>query len=154
MRISAQSPIAVQIGAFRSVAQNNSPSFVSQILRFSGCLASFRPFFLTSIALVCFSLVSVFSVKAALFRLPLANDSPVHYYFDRNRGSGTPTAWNGSTDTYSNHNGTDFTGIAGDLRGATVFAAVGGILIESVDLYGDGSLQETTHPNGNYVRIY
>ena len=96
------------------------------------------------------------SAPGIRFSIPLASDSPSHYYFDRNPASGAVLAWNGiTTDSmpggaYDGHRGTDFVGLA---RNTSVYAAAGGILIEKDDGHSDGSLNETAFPNGNFVRI-
>jgi hypothetical protein len=81
------------------------------------------------------------------FRLPLASDTSVHYYFDRNPAAGAALAWNGSTtQTYDGHRGTDF---SGGPRGRPVYAIAPGILIAKDDGHPDFG----GPPNGNYVRI-
>src|SRR3954471_16857895 len=81
-----------------------------------------------------------------LFRLPLAVDTTTHYYFDRNAASGVATAWNGTSQTYDGHTGTDF---SGGPRGKAIYAAADGILVTVVDGFGD--FEGTA--NGNYVKI-
>ncbi len=81
------------------------------------------------------------------FRLPLSSDTAVHYYYDRNESAPGSLAWNGSSSqTYNDHNGTDF---SGGPRGRPVHAAAPGILIAKDDGHGDGA----GPGNGNYVRI-
>ena len=80
------------------------------------------------------------------FRLPLATDTTTHYYFDRNTASGSTLAWNGTTQTYDGHTGTDF---SGGPRGRAIYAAAGGYIVTKVDGFGD---QEGT-ANGNYVKL-
>lgn len=90
------------------------------------------------------------------FTLPIAGDSPDHRYFDRNPANGSVLAWNGVTtdnqpdSAYDGHRGTDFSGLP---RNTPVYAAAGGTLMEKFDGLPDGSLNETTNPNGNFVRI-
>ena len=79
------------------------------------------------------------------FRLPLATDTSVHYYYDRDDTTAA-TAWNGTSQTYDGHHGTDF---SGGPRGKPVYAAADGILIATVDGFPD----QGGTANGNYVRI-
>jgi hypothetical protein len=81
-----------------------------------------------------------------LFRLPLAADTTKHFYFDRDPATGVATAWNGTSNTYDGHTGSDFSSI---LRNTPIYAAADGILVTVVDGYGD--MQGTA--NGNYVKI-
>src|SRR4051812_13467255 len=93
------------------------------------------------VQLLCAGLIgaAVFAVPTAqaspLFRLPLATDTAVHYYYDDNRASGPISDWKCGTSTYDNHNGTDF---SGGPRGTSIFAAASGTLKEKVDGFGDG----------------
>ena len=80
------------------------------------------------------------------FRLPLSSDTTTHFYFDRNEASGAATAWNGTSQTYDGHRGTDY---SGGPRGRPVFAAAPGVLIAK----DDGHPDMGGPPNGNYVRI-
>ncbi len=80
-----------------------------------------------------FAASSAFS--SPLFRLPLAVDTSVHYYYDDNRNSGSLTDWKCGGETYDNHNGTDF---SGGPRGTAIYAGAVGTLKEKVDGFGDG----------------
>lgn len=80
------------------------------------------------------------------FRLPLSSDTSVHFYYDRNESAPGAVAWNGTSQSYNDHNGTDF---SGGPRGRPVYAAAPGILIAKDDGWGDGA----GPGNGNYVRI-
>lgn len=86
------------------------------------------------------------AAENVLFRLPLSSDTDVHYYFDRNGSAPGSLAWNGTTQSYDGHQGTDF---SGGPRGRPVFAAAPGILIGKDDGHPDFG----GPPNGNYVRI-
>lgn len=81
-----------------------------------------------------------------LFRLPLSSDTAVHYYFDRNGSAPGSLAWNGTSQSYDGHQGTDF---SGGPRGRPVYAAAPGILIGKDDGHPDFG----GPANGNYVRI-
>jgi murein DD-endopeptidase MepM/ murein hydrolase activator NlpD len=80
-----------------------------------------------------------------LFRLPLSSDTSVHYYFDRDPGPGV-LAWNGTTQSYNGHRGTDY---SGGPRNRPVYAIAPGILIAKDDGHPDFG----GPANGNYVRI-
>ena len=80
------------------------------------------------------------------FRLPLASDTSTHFYYDRNESAPGAVAWNGTSQSYDNHNGTDY---SGGPRGRPVFAAATGVLIAKDDGHPDFG----GPPNGNYVRI-
>ncbi|HRK31281.1 MAG TPA: peptidoglycan DD-metalloendopeptidase family protein [Tepidisphaeraceae bacterium] len=80
------------------------------------------------------------------FRLPLAVDTSVHFYYDRNEAAAGAVAWNGTSQSYNNHRGTDY---SGGPRGRPVFAAAPGILIGKDDGWGDGQ----GPGNGNFARI-
>src|SRR6476660_931842 len=77
------------------------------------------------------------------FRLPLAQDTTTHYYFDRDPTTAAH-AWDGSTNTYDGHTGSDF---SGGPRGKPIYAAADGILTAVVDGFGDFA----GTANGNYV---
>lgn len=86
--------------------------------------------------LVVLGLLTAISANAGpLFRLPLAVDTSVHYFYDDNRSSGVSVDWNCGGSTYDNHNGTDF---SGGPRGTAIYAAAVGTLKEKVDGFGDG----------------
>ena len=81
------------------------------------------------------------------FRLPLSSDTTTHYYFDRDPTAGD-VAWNGTSQSYNGHKGTDF---SGGPRGRAVFAMANGVLIAKVDGLPDND--GTATGNGNYVRL-
>jgi murein DD-endopeptidase MepM/ murein hydrolase activator NlpD len=83
------------------------------------------------IAMVAGFLTAIPSNASPLFRLPLAANTAVHYYYDH----GGVTDWKCGGETYSGHNGTDF---SGGPRGTSIYAAANGSLRERVDGYGDG----------------
>ncbi len=107
---------------------------------------------LFSIGLAAAALVAVTSAQASpLFRLPLATDTSVHYYYDDNRSSGPLTDWKCGSETYDNHNGTDF---SGGPRGKTIYAGASGTLKEKVDGFGDGYVGSSDGGGaGNHVVI-
>src|SRR5690242_16745715 len=78
---------------------------------------------------ICFAAVAI--QAGPLFRLPLASNTSVHFYLDH----GNVTDWKCGGETYSGHNGTDF---SGGPRGTPIYAAAVGTLIEKVDGFGDG----------------
>ena len=80
------------------------------------------------------------------FRLPLSSDTSTHFYYDRNESAPGAVAWNGMSQSYNDHNGTDY---SGGPRGRAVFAAAPGVLIAKDDGHPDFG----GPPNGNYVRI-
>lgn len=80
------------------------------------------------------------------FRLPLSSDTTTHYYFDRNESAPGALAWNGTSQSYDGHTGSDY---SGGPRGRPVFAAAPGILIGKEDGHPDFG----GPANGNYVRI-
>ena len=84
--------------------------------------------------------------EAILLRLPLAADTTTHYYFDRNGSASGSLAWNGTSQSYNGHTGTDY---SGGPRSKPVYAAAGGILVAKVD--GHGDFEGTA--NGNYVKL-
>jgi murein DD-endopeptidase MepM/ murein hydrolase activator NlpD len=69
------------------------------------------------------------------FRLPLAADSPRHYYYDHTQAGNGLQAWNCSAETYDDHNGTDYSGLA---RGTPIYAGAGGTIYRKADGFGDG----------------
>ena len=105
---------------------------------------------LFSIGLTAAALLAVTSAQASpLFRLPLAVDTSVHYYYDDNRSSGVMTDWKCGSSTYDNHNGTDF---SGGPRGTAIYAGANGTLKEKVDGFGDGYVGSTDGGGaGNHV---
>jgi hypothetical protein len=80
------------------------------------------------------------------FRLPLSSDTTTHFYYDRNESAPGSLAWNGTSQSYDGHTGTDF---SGGPRGRPVYAAAPGILIGK----DDGHPDQGGPANGNYVRI-
>lgn len=89
--------------------------------------------------------------SSPLFRLPLAVDTSVHYYYDDNRSSGSMTDWKCGSSTYDNHSGTDF---SGGPRGTAIYAGAVGTLKEKVDGFGDGYVGSSDGGGaGNHVVI-
>jgi len=86
--------------------------------------------------------------QPVLFRLPLAEDSPAHWYFDHDPSGGT-LDWDCGQQTYDGHRGTDYSRIA---RGTPVYAAADGYLAEKDDGHPDGH-PNYWRPNGNFVRL-
>ena len=76
-------------------------------------------------------LVTAWPVRATLFRLPIAVNTSVHYYYDH----GNVTDWKCGGETYSGHRGTDF---SGGPRGKPIYAGAVGTLNYRIDGYGDG----------------
>ncbi|MDB6125519.1 MAG: Peptidase, family [Pedosphaera sp.] len=81
------------------------------------------------------------------FRLPLAANTAVHYYYDH----GGVTDWKCGGETYSGHRGTDF---SGGPRGKAIFAGASGTLGYKIDGFGDGFAGSTDGGGfGNHVRL-
>lgn len=96
-------------------------------------------------------LVTVFeSAAATKFRLPLAGDTSVHYYYDHDLGASLRD-WRCGIETYDGHKGTDY---SGGPRGKAIYASATGILIHKVDGFGDGwKGNEDGNGYGNHVRL-
>lgn len=87
---------------------------------------------------------------AVLFRLPLAVNTSVHYYYDHNSTSAIDD-WKCGGETYDGHRGTDF---SGGPRGTAIYAAAVGTLSYKIDGFGDGFKGSTDGGGfGNYVRL-
>lgn len=101
------------------------------------------------VGVIGLALLAAPAAKATpLFRLPLAADTSVHYYFDNDSSSGIDD-WKCGTETYDGHNGTDF---SGGPRGKAIYAAANGTLKEKVDGFGDGFVGSTDGGGaGNHV---
>lgn len=69
--------------------------------------------------------------QATLFRLPLAANTSVHYYYDH----GGVTDWKCGSETYSGHRGSDF---SGGPRGKPIYAGAVGTVSYKIDGFGDG----------------
>jgi Peptidase family M23/Fibronectin type III domain len=74
------------------------------------------------------------AANATKFRLPLAADTAVHFYYDHDSSTAVRD-WRCGTETYDGHRGTDF---SGGPRGTAIFAAAGGTLYYKIDGFGDG----------------
>jgi hypothetical protein len=90
--------------------------------------------------LFCF----ISNAEAVLFRLPLAQNTAGHYYYDH----GSVTDWKCGSETYSGHRGTDF----GAARYTVIYSAAVGTLAAKQDGWGDGSLS-TDPSHANYVIV-
>ncbi len=89
------------------------------------------------------------SAPAVLFRLPVAAETSLHYYFD-NDPNGI-LDWNCGPFTYDGHKGTDFSSIA---RDTPIYAGAEGTVAYTIDGYGDGYQGSTDGGGfGNHVRL-
>jgi hypothetical protein len=89
------------------------------------------------------------TAHAVKFRLPLAVNTSVHYYYDH-AASGIDD-WKCGNETYDGHRGTDF---SGGPRGTAIYAAAVGTLGYKIDGFGDGYKGSTDGGGfGNYVRL-
>lgn len=99
---------------------------------------------------ICAGLLAVSTNAAPLFRLPLAANTAVHYYYDHD-SSGGLADWKCGGETYNGHRGTDF---SGGPRGKTIYAGGSGTLGYRIDGFGDGFAGSTDGGGfGNYVRL-
>ena len=95
-------------------------------------------------------LFASFFAHAVLFRLPLAVNTSVHYYYDHDTSSGIYD-WKCGSETYDGHRGTDF---SGGPRGTPIYAAADGTLDYKIDGFGDGYVGSTDGAGfGNHVRL-
>lgn len=101
--------------------------------------------------MACSGILFASSTEAAvLFRLPLATDTAVHYYYDHNTSSGIDD-WKCGSETYNGHRGTDY---SGGPRGKAIYAAAVGTLSYRIDGFGDGYKGSPDGGGfGNYVRL-
>jgi Peptidase family M23/Divergent InlB B-repeat domain/CARDB len=88
--------------------------------------------------------------NATKFRLPLAVDTAVHYYYDHD-STASSRDWRCGNESYDGHRGTDF---SGGPRGKAIYAAAGGTVSFRIDGFGDGFEGSTDGGGfGNYVRL-
>jgi len=96
------------------------------------------------------------------FRLPLAADPQDHTFFDNDLTRPGISDWRCESATYDGHPGTDFP----VPKNTPVYAAADGVIIQKVDMYGDGcypctdpcgpsypAANRCQAPNGNFVRL-
>ncbi len=88
------------------------------------------------VSLAAVAMLLAAPAPAVLLRLPLDNDTSIHFYMDHDSSSGL-SDWKCGTQTYDGHSGTDYTG-ANASRNTPIYAAASGTIVTAIDGYGDG----------------